>query len=206
MRWDAEEDSAARWSNEHAAMKGMAQALMRKYREDHWKHKELKTWNDTRKLVWGYQCDCRGEDRPWTCEWPMSDYKTITKYMQANAASWGIDHAERVTEEIEANTKAKKEATAKALDLLKKTLSIVQSEELAAHGHFHVVTKDGGTYRLYLAAGHNVEKIQDGKPVKRFCLVTKITVPTPDKVLAQKLLLEGDPETFLKTANAYALT
>lgn len=205
MRWD-ESDSVASWSNDRNAMKGMAYAILRKYTEDHWNHKELKTWANPKKLTWGYQCDCREGDHPWSCEWAMKDFKTVTKYMRANAAMWGVDHAERVTEEIEANAVAKREATAKALHLLKRTLSAVQSEELAAQGYFHVSTKDGGTYRLYLSAGHNVEKIQDGKPVKRFCLVTKVAVPTPDKVLAQKLLLEGDPETFLKTANAYALT
>lgn len=94
------------------------------------------------------------------------------------------------------------EAHKKALALLCRWLSPEQRAEMEAHGHFHVQGGDGHLYLVQNGFGHNVFRIEDGQRTVRYCLVSKdARIPVYDLMLIQKLLLELDPETFLKTAN-----
>lgn len=161
-----------------------AAVLMKKYKdEDHWAHESVKE-----SLTWGSKCDYQ-KSGSWT-----SILEAMWKYHDRDTPT---------AQEAEAERLANVAAHAKAFDLLKSVLSFKQKKELDKKGYFHVHAQDRRKYRLYLSVGHNVELVKGGKILKRYCLVPKVTVPTPDKVLAQKLLLEADVKTFLKLANAF---
>lgn len=96
----------------------------------------------------------------------------------------------------------RKIADGKAEDLLRRVLSKEQILELEAKNHFHIMGKDGLKYRIGRGWSRNVMRVDTltGEVKQSFCIHPKMTVPIPDNMLAQKLLLEGDPETFFKIA------
>lgn len=98
-----------------------------------------------------------------------------------------------------------KVADEKAESLLRKILTPKQRLELDQHGHFHVWAKDGFKYRINRQGGHNVSRVcpETGKTIAQYCIVPKIFVPSSDRLLAQKLLLEADPERFISLSNVY---
>lgn len=93
-------------------------------------------------------------------------------------------------------------ANGKAEVLLRKVLVPAQRAELEEHGYFHVWGKDGHKYRITRGWSHNVHRVcpETGKLKESFCIHPSIQTPVQDNMLAQKLLLEGDPERFFKTA------
>lgn len=96
------------------------------------------------------------------------------------------------------------EAIARARTLLLACLSDAQREAFEAHGYFEVVTASGQRYRITRGWGGNVLLIVNDKPAARFCIHPSQYVPEEDNMLAQKLLLEHDEPTFLRTANRSA--
>lgn len=98
-----------------------------------------------------------------------------------------------------------KAADEKAETLLRKILTPKQRMELETEGHFHVWAKDGFKYRITRSSGHNVSRVcpETGRVLARYCIVPKIFVPSSDRLLAQKLLLEADPERFISLSNVY---
>jgi len=96
----------------------------------------------------------------------------------------------------------RKIANGKAEDLLRRVLSKEQIIELEAKNHFHIMGKDGLKYRIGRGSSHNVKRVDPlTEEIKQsFCIHPKMQVPVPDTMLAQKLLLEGDPELFFKIA------
>lgn len=103
---------------------------------------------------------------------------------------------------MRAEEELRKIATSKAELLLRRVLSKEQILELDEKGYFHVWSKDGLKYRIRRGTSHNVKRVDPltGEEKQSYCIYPKISVPVPDIMLAQKLLLEADPETFLKTA------
>lgn len=103
---------------------------------------------------------------------------------------------------MRAEEELQKIATGKAEALLRRTLSKEQILELDEKGHFHVWSKDGLKYRIGRGKSHNVKRVDPltGEEKQSYCIYPKVSVPVPDIMLAQKLLLEADPESFLKTA------
>jgi hypothetical protein len=93
-------------------------------------------------------------------------------------------------------------ASGKAELLLRRMLSSKQSAELDEHGHFLVTGKNGQMYRIHRGTHSNVAELcpETGAVRKTFCVVPKLRVPDQDAMLAQKLLLEVDPERFLRIA------
>lgn len=94
----------------------------------------------------------------------------------------------------------------KAKKLLMSCLTPLQLREFKDHGEFHVLGKDGFHYLIEERFGHNVFRVEEGERTWKFCLVTKEwSIPRFDLMLAQKLLLENDPEAFLEKANSWRL-
>lgn len=93
-------------------------------------------------------------------------------------------------------------ASGKAETLLRRMLSSKQNSELDELGHFLVTAKNGQTYRIKRGVHSNVAELcpETGVVKKTFCVVPRLDVPTQDAMLAQKLLLEVDPERFLRIA------
>jgi len=96
-------------------------------------------------------------------------------------------------------------AQEKAIELLRQSLTERQLAEFEAHEKFHVVGADGHTYRIENFGSQNVYRIEDGKDVTKYCLITNTWVPTYDLMLVQKLLLETCPEEFHAKANVISI-
>ncbi len=99
-----------------------------------------------------------------------------------------------------------KEARDRSRALLEEFLTAEQRDELTHSACFHVQGADGFRYQIRLGQAHNVFRVDEtGQRVVEYCLITKGILPVCDQLLAQKVLLETDPETFHKTANAWSL-
>lgn len=88
------------------------------------------------------------------------------------------------------------EAKKKATALLVKNLDEKQAASFTAKREFETVGKDGKTYRITANRSFNVI----GPDGTKYCGQTADT-PVEDQMLAQKLLLEHEPEKFFKNAN-----
>ncbi len=96
-------------------------------------------------------------------------------------------------------------ANRRSRQLLETFLSLEQRKELANSRAFHVRAPDDKIYRIRYRHQHNVDLIENGQATVRYCLIMKEPVPIYDLMLGQKILLEKDPETFFRIANAQSL-
>lgn len=87
-------------------------------------------------------------------------------------------------------------AKQKARELLLKNLDAGQEKSFKKDGEFRVTAKDGKAYTIKTARSFNVV----GPDGAKYCGQLRDT-PIEDQMLAQKLLLEHDPEKFFKNAN-----
>jgi len=97
--------------------------------------------------------------------------------------------------------KAKLECLRRAEILLTSHLSTVQRDQYLATKSFQTIGSDGKTYTISSFGSHNIRC--DGY---EFCIVSKIEIPVPDQMLAQKLLLETNAPEFLRIANRAEIT
>jgi hypothetical protein len=102
------------------------------------------------------------------------------------------------------------EAAMKARALLLEELDAEQAAEFAAKNHFHVRVRTGrgprSRERLFRIRGNhyagNVEELNDeGQRIASYCIHMRSDIPTEDHLVAQKLLLESDVESFERIAN-----
>lgn len=87
-------------------------------------------------------------------------------------------------------------AKQKARELLIRNLDAAQEKSFKKDGEFRVTAKDGKAYTIKTASSFNVV----GPDGAKYCGQLKDT-PVEDQMLAQKLLLEHEPEKFFKNAN-----
>lgn len=89
-----------------------------------------------------------------------------------------------------------KKAKEKARQLLLRNLDAGQEKSFKKDGEFRVTAKDGKVYTIKTARSFNVVA-EDGT---KYCGQLRDT-PVEDQMLAQKLLLQSDPDKFFKNAN-----
>lgn len=99
-----------------------------------------------------------------------------------------------------------KQAREKAEALLREFLSAEQVESLEKRNAFQLesISKDGARKRYEIQRGRqgNVFLLnQKGERVEKYCIHPSEFVPDADTMLTQKLLIEGNEELFLRTAN-----
>lgn len=87
-------------------------------------------------------------------------------------------------------------AKQKARELLIRNLDAGQEKSFKKDGEFRVTAKDGKAYTIKTARSFNVV----GPDGAKYCGQLRDT-PVEDQMLAQKLLLEHEPEKFFKNAN-----
>jgi hypothetical protein len=129
-------------------------------------------------------------------------------------ASREYDHSIQGIEEFVAQlevarrerTKAKEEVVTKARAILEAHLLPEQLEEFRTSNEFHVLGADGFEYLLTEAQQHNVFRIEGGRRTFEYCIVTHGFLPVYDQMLAQKLLLQANPEMFHRITNTWELT
>lgn len=105
--------------------------------------------------------------------------------------------------QLAAEAERRKQATERARQLLVAMLDREQQEEFAKNRSFIVHTKDRQRrYQVTYGTAGNVLLLNPaGQTIAKFCIHPEEEVPTPDVMLAQKLLLETDEQQFLKIAN-----
>jgi hypothetical protein len=86
----------------------------------------------------------------------------------------------------------------RARRLLRRMLSEHQLRELQTHDCFTVEVKGRGRFCILPRSTFNVFHIQTGN---LYCCNTEAFLPLSDLMLAQKLLLESDPDRFFAVAN-----
>lgn len=100
---------------------------------------------------------------------------------------------------------AKQRVTDKSKAILEAHLLPEQVEEFRAKDEFHVQGADGFKYLITNGYQHNVFRIEDGRRIFEYCIVTRGFLPVYDQMLAQKLLLQANPEMFHRVTNTWAL-
>lgn len=119
----------------------------------------------------------------------------------SGALSWQASQPgeEQIAARKEAEA-AKKATESRARELLLSVLDGGQKKAYRKDRKFPVVGSNG---KRYLLGDHVTAELGDaGKVVARFCIHTKAwQIPQADQVLARKLLLEADEDTFLRIAN-----
>jgi len=98
----------------------------------------------------------------------------------------------------DAATARSRVSEARARRLLTRLLSTQQLQELDKHGCFTVRVPGRGTFCILPRSTFNVIHLQTGN---LYCCTTEAFVPLSDLMLAQKLLLETDPDRFFAAAN-----
>lgn len=95
-------------------------------------------------------------------------------------------------------------AEEKALLLLNACLILEERLRLAQHGHIFVRGFSGCRYRIRKGRVGNVDVVsKEGRVTHALCAHPMIAVPDFDTMLAQKLALETDDESFCRTANRH---
>ena len=100
------------------------------------------------------------------------------------------------------------EASHRAAALLADHLAPEQRETFRKDRHFVVHSRDGQRrYRVEYGVAGNIKLLNaEGKSIAKFCIhPVDSRIPTEDVMLSQKLMIEGDEESFLRIANRTAL-
>jgi hypothetical protein len=89
-------------------------------------------------------------------------------------------------------------AEERARKLLLRTLSPVQRAEFEARGYFSVEVANRGRFWILPSTVFNVLHAGSGTS---YCAGPRTDLPLSDLMLAQKLMLENDPDAFFAVAN-----
>jgi hypothetical protein len=123
--------------------------------------------------------------------WWADDTLQLRQY-EWMARNWAADFTDFMPVE---NPKAKE----KARQLLLRNLDAGQQKSFKKDGEFRVTAKDGKVYTIKTARSFNVI----GPDGTKFCGQLR-DAPIEDQMLAQKLLLQHEPEKFFANANVSA--
>lgn len=91
-------------------------------------------------------------------------------------------------------------AEAKAEQLLQRLLTAEQRDSLEKNQHFYLHSA-GKKYRIDRGRTGNVKLVDERDEVIESYCIHPSGVPDADTMAAQKLMLEADPETFVRVAN-----
>lgn len=119
--------------------------------------------------------------------WAFDEFANI-RQDQWDALRYGLDDWIAPPEDPKAKQKAR--------ELLLRNLDAGQEKSFKKDGSFRVTAQDGKVYTIKTARSFNVVA-EDGT---KYCGQLTDT-PIEDQMLAQKLLLQHDPEKFFKNAN-----
>lgn len=173
--------------------------------------------------TWSHWCDTASTSscgttatvwHSWTCDTsatpvryyapPAQRLQTPEERAKADADRLAREEAYRLAEAERA--KKQREADARAEELLRRHLTLRQRRAYRRDRAFTVRARDGTSYRIKHGWAGNVEELnRAGRPVARLCIHPRESVPVADNLLAQKFMLETDPEAFRKIANRTVL-
>jgi len=162
----------------------------------HRKHDSFRVQTYPYSLEYGFTCQCSGveeEHRIW-----IGELKQMVPAAMASVKrifGFGPKAGDRLRKQL--HTRAYSRARA----LLHRHLTREQRIELRGTRGFHMKDRDGRTYHLTEGSCTNVYIEHEGTEYS-LCVVPKeYGLPIPDIMLAQKIMLETDPEAFLRLAH-----
>ena len=165
-----------------------------------WRHWNATTTATTTTETWGVW------NREYQAQWiARAQYEARERHVRAEtpemAAARRVEQ-ERRQAEIRASQAILEAAKEKAEKLLQSTLDDKQKEELRTKGHFHCKSNKGVIYRIKRGTHGNVSKLDPTgtKEVESLCIQPD-NVPAQDAMLAQKLMIENDEDSFRRIAN-----
>lgn len=151
----------------------------------------LTTFCDNTTVIWNYWCD------------GTSTYTTqirAQRYVAPQPTAAELKAAKKAADDRQ---QERVEAETRALTLLLDMLTEQQRDEFQKYRHF---TVHGRNWRYRIRKGHagNVDVVdKNGIISHRLCAHPSYTVPDFDAMLAQKLMLEDDEDSFLSIANRH---
>lgn len=162
--------------------------LLRQHRE----HPGFEAIQNAMERKIGFACTCNGPREEFWVELPtlLNSVNTYQNYLQVQLKGNKL------------RKRKKRKSNKKAEALLYRYLSKEQKWSIRAGEFFEVTGQDGHRYRLTPRTAGNVFRLDpEGKPTHQFCVVTGTTnLPINDLLLAQKVVLENDIESFMKVA------
>ena len=163
--------------------------------QEHKRHPTFRThtWAHTRE--YGFTCACSGEEQEWRLN--VIDLKSMVPAALASVRrlfGFGPKPGDR------ARKKARELAEVKAKALFFRYLSSEQKWELKATKAITVHGADGRVYLVTEGTCNNVFVTIDGVRYSCCVIPKNDSIPVYDLMLAQKVMLENDPESFLRTA------
>lgn len=164
--------------------------------EEHRRHPsfQVQTWPMT--LEYGFTCACEGHDQEWKIK--LTSLKEAVPKVRDSIMR--VFRA-RMTFGQRAKRREVLRSEQKARSLLHRYLTKGQRLELRKTNAFTMTGKDGRTYKLRLGSCANIETEHEGHKYV-LCVIAKEWIPNYDTLLAQKVMLETEPEVFLRMAKA----
>lgn len=87
--------------------------------------------------------------------------------------------------------------------LLLEHLTEAQVAEWKEGRHFTITSQSGRRFRIHYAPANNILELgEDGRVVAEHCVVSTVSVPMPDQLLMQKLMLEYNEREFWRVARS----
>lgn len=165
--------------------------------QEHKRHPTFRMHGWPYTLEYGFTCQCSGEEREWRVK--IQALKEMLPEARESVIRMYRHHSTKGAK-AERRQRAKAETRAKAL--LHRFLTREQRLELRKTRGFTMRGKDGRAYYVTLGSASNIYVEHEGVKY-RLCVVPKDwSLPTYDVLLAQKIMLETEPEAFLRLAKA----
>lgn len=100
--------------------------------------------------------------------------------------------------------RARTDARARAEELVRSVLTSEEYHQLRTRGYLDVQSPGypGRLYRIPSFSG-TVGVMEGGRCVSRLCVQPVDSVPDPEGVVVHRLMIEGNEEEYLKTANHF---
>lgn len=171
--------------------KSRKDSVFRTLLNQHREHETFRTISDPVQRELGFICACTGEDIEHRIGLARVKELAVTRLWN------NIQESGR-----KARKKKARRALVKSKALLHKYLTKKQRWQLRGGNGFFATGKDGHTYEITAVWSNNVYRWENGERAYRFCIVADYQTPIPvfDLMLAQKVLLETNPRTFLDIA------
>lgn len=186
-----------------AAARHRAEAFADLFRR-HQSHATFEERSNAFDRIIGFACSCTGAEQEFQAR--LTDLSRL----DAEARSALMRSLQEIRRRgTKAARRFARRAEARSRALLHSFLSKEQRWELRASDAFRVRGQDGRSYFITKGVGGNVRLLEDGAPIYHLCVVPGRSgvevfdaIPVYDLMLAQKVLIENDISTFLRTARA----
>lgn len=166
--------------------------------QEHRRHPTFRMAGYPHTLEYSFLCSCSGVEQEWriniaTLKSMLPEARDVVQRLFRHHSKTGQKKLKRQL----------RKAEVRARSLLHQHLTREQRLELRKTKGFTIQGKDGRLY--HLAAAQNITLEHEGMKYS-LCVHPKDVLPTSDVLLAQKIMLEADPETLIHIANIRNLT